>query len=109
MGAYKLKDAQIQCMVGTTPGTLKMSKDHGVFSGGTPLANANDHLPNVNIAPFGTCAIKTAAASGVPQPCVPITPLAWQLTNPKYMIEGAPVLTDSSMCMCMCGGVIKFT
>lgn len=108
MAEYILKDASMMCVVGTASGTLKLTADHGVFVEGVAMANANDHLPNTNIGPFGTCAIKTAASSGVPQPCMPITPLAWLNTNMDFMIQGAPALTNQSMLPCMCGGIILF-
>lgn len=108
MSNFILKDADMMCVVGTSSCPLKLTADHGVFVEGVAMANANDHIPNANISPFGTCAIKTAAASGVPQPCMPITPLAWLNTNMDYCIQGAPALTEGSILPCMCGGVIMF-
>ncbi len=108
MAEYAYKDENMMCVVGTAPAALKLTADHGVFVENVAMANANDHIANSNVGPFGTCAIKTAAASGVPQPCMPVTPLAWLNTNMDFMIEGAPALTKSSILPCMCGGVIMF-
>lgn len=109
MGAYKLKGDGIRCVAGTLGCSLKVAGDHGVLVEGTPLANANDHMMGSNIDKFGNCLILTAASSGVPQPCNPVTPLAWMNAHSSYMIEGAPVLTEKSLLPCMLGGIIMFT
>ncbi|MDA8363289.1 MAG: DUF4280 domain-containing protein [Gammaproteobacteria bacterium] len=86
---------------------------------GTPAANIMDHLPIVNIPPFGMCmsmanpevASATAAALGVltPMPCIPVTAAPWVPGSPTVMIGKMPALDSMSKCMCTWGGVISVT
>lgn len=89
------------------------------FAGNMPAANIMDHIPMLNIMPFGMCqslvnptvATATTAAAGVltPMPCVPATPGPWTPGAPTVMIGNMPALNDTSMCMCMWAGIIKIT
>jgi len=82
-----------------------------------PAANIMDHVPMVNIMPFGMCscpsnptvASATAAAMGVltPMPCVPVTAAPWTPGSPTVLLGGMPALNDSSKLMCTWGGVIS--
>lgn len=109
MADYILEGATMRCLVGTESADIKKTSSHGFSVDGTPIVNANDHFPMVNVPAFGDCAIKTAIALGAKQPCIPITPLAWLNGKSDVIIEGAPALTGESALMCMCGGVIMFT
>jgi hypothetical protein len=53
----------------------------------------------------------TSAALGVftPQPCIPATIAPWTPGNPKVLVGGNPVLTDSSKCICMWAGQITIS
>jgi hypothetical protein len=76
-----------------------------------------DHVPMVNIMPFGMCispanptvAAATAAALGVltPMPCIPATTAPWVPGAPTVMIGNQPALDNMSKCMCMWAGVIS--
>jgi hypothetical protein len=76
-----------------------------------------DHIPIVNIPPFGMCsapsnptvAAATAAALGVltPMPCVPVTAAPWVPGSPTLLIGNMPALNNSSQLMCTWGGVIQ--
>jgi hypothetical protein len=88
-----------------------------VMTGNMVAANILDHIPIVNIPPFGMCqspanpmvAAATAAALGVltPMPCIPATTTPWAPGAPTVLVTGAPALNDSSKLMCMWAGVIS--
>jgi hypothetical protein len=87
--------------------------------GGVPAANIMDHVPLLNIMPFGTCssianptvAAATSAASGAltPMPCVPNTVTPWVPGSPTVLLDYKPTLNDTSKCMCVWAGVISVT
>jgi hypothetical protein len=84
-----------------------------------PDANIMDHVPMVNIMPFGMCAslanptvaAATAAVLGVltPMPCIPNTPAPWVTGAPTVILGNAPTLDNVSKLMCIWGGVIQFS
>jgi hypothetical protein len=88
------------------------------FTDLVPDANIMDHVPMVNIMPFGMCtspanptvAAATAAAMGVltPMPCIPNTPAPWVTGAPNVILGNFPTLDNVSTLMCMWGGVIQF-
>jgi len=112
--------AQMMCTMGMAPSTLavlpppKMENTEYM-----PAANINDHIPLVNILPFGMCmspanpmvAAATAAAFGVltPMPCIPNTPSPWVPGAPTVMLGNAPALDNISQLLCTWAGVITFT
>lgn len=105
---FKVSGDKARCSSGTMTNSIETTPGHGVLYNGIPLLNANDHFPFLNVKDFGNCIIKTTAAQGVPQKCIPATPLSWQLGEEKHCIEGAPALTKTSTLTCSCGGIIKF-
>lgn len=82
-----------------------------------PYANINDHIPLVNIIPFGNCKNianpVVAAASAkppfvlTPMPCLPVTVSQWTKPAKKANIGNAPAITKNSKLMCMWGGQIE--
>lgn len=108
--------AAMQCSFGLAPSTLAVLPLGRVLAG-TGAASVMDHLPLVNIPPFGLCqcmanpqvAAATAAAQGVltPMPCVPVTPAPWLPGAPTVQIGGAPALQHTSRLACAWGGVIQ--
>jgi hypothetical protein len=76
-----------------------------------------DHLPIVNIPPFGACtsmanptvASATAAALGVltPMPCVPVTSSPWVPGVPTVLESGMPAVDSNCKLICQWGGVIQ--
>jgi hypothetical protein len=84
-----------------------------------PEATIQDHIPMVNIMPFGMCmspsnpqvAAATAAALGVltPQPCIPATTSPWTQGAPTVTIANLIALDNISTCSCMWAGVITIT
>ncbi len=103
--------------MGVAPGTLNVLPQNKVMFENKPVANIMDNKPMVNISPFGLCmslanpitAAQTAAALGVltPGTCTPVTTAPWAPGAPKTMVANFPALTDSSVCVCAYGGVIK--
>lgn len=99
------------------PSSLVVLPVNRVMAGGVPAANIMDHVPMLNIMPFGMCqspanpmvAAATAAAMGVltPMPCIPVTAAPWTPGAPTVLIANMPALDSNSMLMCNWGGVIK--
>lgn len=110
--------AMMQCSFGTTPSSLVVLPPKMVFTDNVPDANIMDHVPLVNIQPFGMCsslanptvASATAAALGVltPMPCVPNTPSPWVTGVPDVILGNQPTLDNTHKLMCMWAGVIQF-
>jgi hypothetical protein len=108
--------ALMQCSFGAAPSSLVVLPVHAVLTG-TPAANIMDHIPIVNIPPFGVCsslsnptvASATAAALGVltPMPCIPVTPAPWLPGAPTVLLANMPALDNTSKLMCTWGGVIQ--
>lgn len=103
---YMTAMARIKCSSGTIPLPIILAAPHGVTSKGRPLLNANDHIPVLNIPPFGICRNKPVPPPG--NICIPVTPLAWQKGDLHFFVGGAPALTKDSCLTCMLGGTIKF-
>jgi len=118
MGLQVCMGAMLMCSFGAAPSTLVVLPTNKVL-GMTPCANIMDHIPLLNIMPFGVCtslanpvvAAATAAALGVltPMPCIPATVAPWIPTAPTVLVGVMPTLTSDSKCMCMWGGVIQIT
>jgi hypothetical protein len=110
--------AMLSCSFGLAPSSLVVV-DPRVPAESKPGANINDHIPMVNIMPFGMCqslanptvAAATAAALGVltPMPCVPVIPAPWAPGSPTVLLRGMPALNNTSKCMCTWAGVIQIT
>lgn len=116
MGFLVTGGAMLQCSFGVAPSTLMVLPSNKV-SVAMFAATIMDNKPFVNVMPFGMCtsvsnptvAAATAAALGVltPMPCIPATVSPWVAGQPTVLIGMFPALTDSSILMCMWGGVIK--
>lgn len=116
MGLIVTGGASLQCSFGMAPSVLMVLPTCKVMVSQF-VATIMDNKPLVNIMPFGMCttpsnptvAAATAAALGVltPMPCVPVTVAPWVPGQPTVLVGVFPVLTDSSILMCMWGGVIK--
>ena len=110
--------AMLKCSFGMAPSSLVVVAPN-VLTENKPAANINDHIPMVNIMPFGMCqslanpmvAAATAAAMGVltPMPCIPVTPAPWVPGSPTVLLRGMPALNNTSKCLCNWGGVIQIT
>lgn len=112
--------AQMMCSFGMAPSAIIVLPIHRTMTNQQPDANIMDHVPIVNIPPFGMCitpsnpavAAATAAALGVltPMPCVPVTPAPWVpgAVSPPVMLDNFPSLDNISTLNCVWGGVITF-
>ena len=108
--------ALLQCSFGAAPSSLVVLPANRVMAEQTPAANIMDHMPMVNIMPFGACsspanptvAAATAAALGVltPMPCTPMTMTPWVPGAPTVLIADMPALNSSAKCICNWGGEI---
>jgi len=106
------------CPFGAAPSAF-IATPKMVMSGQMPAGNIMDHVPIMNIPPFGVCnsianptvAAATAAALGVltPMPCIPNTPAPWVPGAPTVLVANAPALDNVSKLTCLWGGVIQFT
>ena len=110
--------ATLQCSFGAAPAPLMVLPLNRTLIGGMPAANLMDHIPLVNILPFGVCmslanpmvAAATAAALGVlvPMPCIPVTAAPWIPGGaPTVLLGPMPALDANSTLMCAWAGVIK--
>ncbi len=116
MGLCVTMGAMLTCSFGAAPATLVVLPTNKVLGEAKPAANIMDHVPLLNIPPFGMCtslanptvAAATAAALGAltPMPCIPATSAPWMPGAPKVLIGQAPALTDASKCLCTWGGTI---
>jgi hypothetical protein len=109
--------AQLKCSMGLAPSVLMVLPVNRVMTSNVPAANIMDHVPMVNIMPFGMCkspanpavAAATAAALGVltPMPCVPVTPAPWVPGAPTVLLANFPALNNTSKLMCTWAGIIE--
>lgn len=110
--------ANMMCSFGMAPSSLVVLPTNRVVTDQVPDANIMDHVPMVNIMPFGMCmspanptvAAATAAAMGVltPMPCIPNTPAPWVAGAPTVLLGNFPTLDNVSILNCIWGGVITF-
>lgn len=119
MPQHVCNNALLTCSFGAAPSAMGVLPVNRVMTSNQPAANIMDHIPIVNIRPFGVCsslanptvAAATAAAMGVltPMPCVPATPAPWVPGAPTVMLANMPALDNTSKLMCMWAGVIQVT
>ncbi|MGI4792319.1 MAG: DUF4280 domain-containing protein [Janthinobacterium lividum] len=119
MPQHVCNGAVTACTFGLAPSTLIVLPINRVLTSSQPAATIMDHVPMVNITPFGMCMAPanpavitaTAAALGVltPMPCVPVTPAPWVPGSPTVLEGNFPVLNNTSQLMCVWAGVITIT
>ncbi len=110
--------ASMMCTMGVAPSSLVVLPINRTFTSEVPDANIMDHVPLVNIMPFGMCispanplvAAATAAAMGVlvPMPCIPMTPSPWIPGAPTVLLGNMPTLDNTCQLMCTWAGMISF-
>ena len=108
----------LKCSMGLAPSVFVADPLPGapMVMGAMPVATTTQLTP-ANIPPFGMCksqanpavASATAAAQGVltPMPCTPVVAAPWVPPSTIAKINGLPVATVSSKCMCSFGGEIS--
>ncbi len=119
MGQQVCMGALLKCSFGVAPSSLMVLPVSRVMTQNMPDANIMDHVPMLNILPFGMCqslanpmvAAATAAAFGAltPMPCIPVTPAPWAPGCSKVMIANMPALNNSSKLNCMWAGIIEIS
>ena len=119
MPQHVCNNAALMCSFGLAPSMLGVLPLHRMMTSNQPAANIMDHVPFVNIRPFGMCtspsnptvAAATAAALGVltPMPCIPVTPAPWVPGAATVMVNQFPALDNVSTLNCVWGGVITVT
>ena len=111
MGQQVCMGAMMQCSFGMVPSSLAVLPTKMVMTSKMPAATIMDHIPLVNVLPFGVCtspanpmvAAATAAALGV------LTPMPWLPGSPTVLLGNTPALNASSKLMCNWAGVISIT
>jgi hypothetical protein len=91
--------AQLICVCGSVPSILTVLPVHRELDQNQFAANIMDHVPMINIMPFGVC-VKLAG------PCVPATPAPWVPGAVTVILDGAPALDNISTLACTLGGII---
>lgn len=117
MPQHVCNGAQLMCNMGMSPSALVVLPKNRMMTGNQPAANIMDHVPMLNVMPFGMCmspanptvAAATAAALGVltPMPCIPNTPSPWAPGAPTDLLAFQPSLDNVSKLPCMWAGVIS--
>jgi hypothetical protein len=111
--------ATMMCTFGMAPSTLIVLPMDRVLTSSQPAATIMDHIPMLNVMPFGMCfspsnpmfIAATAAALGVPTPvpCIPMTMAPWIIGAPTVVQGMKPTLDNISTLMCTWAGVITIT
>ena len=119
MSFHVCMTAQLKCSMGLAPSVLAVLPVNRMLTSNQIAANIMDHVPMVNIMPFGMCkslanpavASATAAALGTltPMPCTPVTPSPWVTGAPTVLLANQPVLNKESKLMCTFAGVIEIS
>lgn len=98
-----------KCLLGDFPTPITVTSNQTVFCHKQLAATIMDFAPIVNIKPFGTCKTLTAAALGVPTPCVPATVAPWITGSVLTSHQKMPALRDCDTLLCAVGGLISIT
>jgi len=111
--------ALLACSFGAAPSSLVVLPTNRVFTNSMPAATIMDHIPLLNILPFGMCnspsnpavIAATAAALGVftPMPCIPVTPAPWTPGTSDVLIANMPSLNNTCSCNCIWAGMITIS
>lgn len=108
MAIAVVQGATLQCTCGSTPSKLTVTSQQQAKIDEKLAATIMDHAPVANIAPFGNCKVLTAAASGTPTPCVPVTPGPWTPGSATRVTIGKfPALLNTDTLACVVPGVIS--
>jgi hypothetical protein len=92
--------AKLVCTFGSVPSLLTVLPVHRELCENQFAANITDHVPVVNILPFGTC-------SALLGPCVPATATPWVPGALTVLLDGQPALDNISKCVCTVGGIVS--
>lgn len=111
-----VQGTMLKCSFGNAPTPIMVLPDKKVNSM-LPVAVKTDHVPFLNILPFGMCsntanpmvAAATAAAYGAltPMPCIPCTVSDWEQPCQKVKVHGKEAINMDSKLKCVYGGNIQ--
>lgn len=103
------------CSFGALPAVLPVTSQKTVLTCNMPQATIMDN----KLASFSMCtcinnpsvASATSAAFGVltPAPCMPVLSAPWAPGESTVLVEGSPLLNNTSKLMCTYGGTIQVT
>src|SRR5262245_36863323 len=100
--------ATLQCSCGSVPAMLSVDSQLKYKVDDKLAATIMDCKPGVNIPPFGTCAVLTAAALGVTTPCVPAPAGPWSVGSTTQVKLGDQLaLLSTDKLACGVGGLIS--
>jgi len=119
MPKHVCNGALLKCSMGLAPSTFVVLPINRELTSNQPAANIMDHIPMLNVMPFGMCRspsnpvviAATAAALGTPTPapCIPATPAPWVPGSPTVLLANMPALNDTSKLNCIWAGIIEVT
>jgi hypothetical protein len=105
--------ATLKCSQGSSPSSLTVLPVIESTTDDQPNGTIMDHIPIVNVAPFGMCQSAAnpavAAAQGAPQPCIPVLPSPWSPGASVVTIQAKKALSDNSTCACTWAGTVSIT
>jgi Domain of unknown function (DUF4280) len=87
MPMHVVNGAILRCSSDSIPSNLVVLPLHKEQIENQFAANISDHVPAVNICPFGVCAVTEVA-------CVPATPSPWTPGSPTVALDSQPALDD---------------
>lgn len=99
MPKHVVSTAMLHCNLGSDDAPLIGSGAGRLNIESKSAARIDDHVPGVNIFPFGKCTMTGG-------PCLPITPLPWT-PGASVCMAGVAALPANATLMCMLGGVIR--
>jgi hypothetical protein len=99
MPMHVVNGALLRCSCGAALSALVVLPVHRERIEDQFAANIMDHIPLVNILPFGACATLQG-------PCVPATLAPWVPGSPSVTLDDLPALDDISTLECLVGGTI---
>jgi len=100
MPLHVVNCAVLKCTSGSVTSLLGVLPVHREQIEYQNAANISDHVPIVNIRPFGVCANLSGG------PCVPATPNPWAPGAPTVTLDYQLALDSTSKLVCTVGGVI---
>jgi hypothetical protein len=108
MPVQVVQTAQLTCTCGAAPSVLTVTSQFQCKVGNMLAATVMDFAPMVNVPPLGVCATLTAAAMGVPTPCVPAPTGPWMPGSTSIVkIGNFQALLNTDKLMCGIGGMIS--
>jgi hypothetical protein len=107
MAIAVVQGATLKCSCGEKPSQLVVTSQADVKIDNKLAATVQDNALILNMAPFGTCKILTAAANGVPTPCMLAPAGPWLPGSAsRVTIDKVPALLSTDILNCTVPGVI---